>query len=82
MRDLAEVDGNRTRRTGSARPSRFEGGGAHQVPGHLRRRPYRQRPFLQTRRVPRVMVMTMKKILVLLVLVGLVALAAKKVRTV
>src|SRR5712692_3362429 len=32
---LAEVDGNRTRRTGSARPTRFEGGGAHQVPGHL-----------------------------------------------
>src|SRR5689334_22179476 len=34
---LAEVDGNRTRRTGVARPSRFEGGGAHQVPGHLHR---------------------------------------------
>jgi hypothetical protein len=33
---LAEVDGNRTRRTGIARPNRFEGGGAHQVPGHLR----------------------------------------------
>ena len=32
---LAEVDGNRTRRTGIARPNRFEGGGAHQVPGHL-----------------------------------------------
>jgi len=32
----AEVDGNRTRRTGIARPTRFEGGGAHQVPGHLR----------------------------------------------
>jgi hypothetical protein len=32
--------------------------------------------------VPRVMVVTMKKILVLLVLVGLVAIAAKKVRTV
>ena len=36
---LAEVDGNRTRRTGVARPTRFEGGGAHQVPGHLRLRP-------------------------------------------
>lgn len=34
----AEVDGNRTRRTGIARPTRFEGGGAHQVPGHLRLR--------------------------------------------
>ena len=33
--DLAEVDGNRTRRTGIARPTRFEGGGAHQVLGHL-----------------------------------------------
>lgn len=32
---MAEVDGNRTRRTGVARPTRFEGGGAHQVLGHL-----------------------------------------------
>ena len=31
----AEVDGNRTRRTGIARPARFEGGEAHQAPGHL-----------------------------------------------
>ena len=29
------MDGNRTRRTGIARPTRFEGGGAHQVPRHL-----------------------------------------------
>jgi len=36
---LAEVDGNRTRRTGIACPNRFEGGGAHQVPGHLRPAP-------------------------------------------
>ena len=35
---LAEVDGNRTRQTGIARLGRFEGGGAHQVPRHLRRR--------------------------------------------
>ena len=34
---LAEVDGNRTRRMGIAHPNRFEGGGAHQVLGHLRR---------------------------------------------
>ena len=40
---MAEVDGNRTRRTGIARSSRFEGGGAHQVPRHLRRRLYRRR---------------------------------------
>ena len=33
---MAEVDGNRTRRTGIARPTRFEGGGAHQALGHLR----------------------------------------------
>ena len=37
-RDLAEVDGNRTRRTGITRPTRFEGGGAHQALGHLRER--------------------------------------------
>ena len=36
MNVLAEVDGNRTRRTGIARPNRFDGGGDHQVPGHLR----------------------------------------------
>jgi hypothetical protein len=36
-RPLAEVNGNRTRQTGIARLSRFEGGGAHQVPSHLRR---------------------------------------------
>lgn len=41
MEPLAEVDGNRTRRTGIARPNRFEGGGAHQVPGHLRPSRYR-----------------------------------------
>jgi len=28
---LAEVDGNRTRRTGITRATRFEGGGRHQV---------------------------------------------------
>ncbi len=33
---MAEVDGNRTRRTRIARTARFEGGGAHQVPRHLR----------------------------------------------
>ena len=29
---MAEVDGNRTRRTGITRPTRFEGGEAHQAP--------------------------------------------------
>ena len=33
--NLAEVDGNRTRRTGFTHPTRFEGGGAHQALGHL-----------------------------------------------
>ena len=33
---MAEVDGNRTRQTGVSRLGRFEGGGAHQVPRHLR----------------------------------------------
>ena len=33
---LAEVDGNRTRRTGITRPTRFEGGGVHQALRHLR----------------------------------------------
>jgi D-2-hydroxyacid dehydrogenase (NADP+) len=38
---MAEVDGNRTRRTRIARPNRFEGGGAHQAHGHLQIAPYR-----------------------------------------
>ena len=32
---MAEVDGNRTRRTGVSCPDRFEGGGTHQACGHL-----------------------------------------------
>jgi hypothetical protein len=35
---LAEVDGNRTRRRRDTATNRFEGGGAHQVPLHLRER--------------------------------------------
>ena len=34
------MDGNRTRLAGIACDNRFEGGGAHQVPGHLRCEPY------------------------------------------
>src|SRR5579875_530991 len=37
--EVAEVDGNRTRRCGVAAASRFEGGGAHQALGHLRGEP-------------------------------------------
>ena len=40
---MAEVDGNRTRRTGITHPTRFEGGGAHQALGHLHKRSYRKR---------------------------------------
>ena len=36
-RHVAEVDGNRTRQAGIACLTRFEGGGRHQVAGHLRR---------------------------------------------
>ena len=42
---LAEVDGNRTRQTRIARLGRFEGGGAHQVPRHLRLRRYLTEPL-------------------------------------
>ena len=48
---MAEVDGNRTRRTGITHPTRFEGGGAHQALGHLHRRPYR-RPLRCTSPAP------------------------------
>jgi hypothetical protein len=37
---MAEVDGNRTRRRRIATTTRFEGGGRHQVAGHLRQRLY------------------------------------------
>jgi hypothetical protein len=39
---MAEVDGNRTRLTGIACHARFEGGGAHQEPRHLRPSLYAQ----------------------------------------
>jgi hypothetical protein len=71
------VDGNRTRRTGFARPTRFEGGGAHQVPGHLLgagtgpvRRPYRRVGYLGA----------MKKLLLIVVILGLSAFAVRKLR--
>ncbi len=72
---LAEVDGNRTRRTGIARPNRFEGGGAHQVPGHLRLKA--SRPSSS----PSYTVGGMKKILLLAALVGLTVFAVRKLRT-
>lgn len=66
----AEVDGNRTRRTGIARPNRFEGGGAHQVPRHLHPRIY---PW---RRVT-----GMKRLLLLLAFIALATLAARQLKT-
>jgi hypothetical protein len=80
---VAEVDGNRTRRTGIARPTRFEGGGAHQVLGHLRRPTYRSpspehRRQQTRRRFPRLA--PMKKLLLLLVVVVLGVVVAKKLQ--
>jgi hypothetical protein len=83
----AEVDGNRTRRTGSARPNRFEGGGAHQVPGHLRPGTYRGLDCSAQgrRRPPRVAhplarVRLVKKLLVLLLVAGAAFFAYKKIQ--
>ncbi len=80
---LAEVDGNRTRRTGVARPTRFEGGGAHQVLGHLRERRYRSAGAhipLDTNPLHGPMLRPMKKLLVLIVVVALAAFAVKKLQ--
>ncbi len=86
-RRLAEVDGNRTRRTGITRPTRFEGGGAHQVPRHLRSATYRLAGLVQTSAGSghRVMAWTsrvgvMKKLLLVVVLIALGAVAAQKLR--
>ena len=80
---VAEVDGNRTRRTGIARPTRFEGGGAHQVLGHLRGRRYRsdaEEIALDTNAPPGRKLRPMKKLLVLIVVVALAAFAVKKLQ--
>ena len=82
---MAEVDGNRTRRTGIARPTRFEGGGSHQVCGHLRPARYRSVRRvpdgpLDTPCVPRSMLPAMKKIIVIVVLLALAAFAVKKLQ--
>ena len=74
---MAEVDGNRTRRAGIACSNRFEGGGAHQVHGHLRARGYPAR----TLRTARATLRRMKRLIVLLALVGLVAVAVKKLQS-
>ena len=71
------MDGNRTRRTGITRPTRFEGGGAHQVPGHLLAGSAGRRPRYPR---PRTRVTAMKKLLLLVILIALGAVAAKKLR--
>jgi hypothetical protein len=80
---MAEVDGNRTRRTGIARPNRFEGGGAHQVPGHLPdARPGEAGRATRLGTLPAASpsVEGMRKLILLAVVVGLSAFAAKKLR--
>jgi hypothetical protein len=72
------VDGNRTRHRGVATIARFEGGGAHQEPRHLQPPAYpggRER----TQR-GRTTLAGMKKILLLVILVTLGVVAAKKLR--
>ena len=76
---MAEVDGNRTRRTGIARANRFEGGGAHQVLGHL---PGSRTLLVRgnTRPVGPAYAAGMKKLVLIAVLVVLGGVAAKKAR--
>ena len=80
---LAEVDGNRTRRRRITTTTRFEGGGCHQVTGHLRAGSY----LFAGRVRPRKRgeggggsLRFMKKLLFLAILVTLGVLAAKKLR--
>ena len=78
---MAEVDGNRTRRTRIARPDRVEDGGTHQACGHLRQRGY---PSPTTPTQPAVTVATlgdMKRLLLLVILIALGAAAAKKLQS-
>ena len=87
---MAEVDGNRTRRTGITHPTRFEGGGAHQALGHLRPATYRRRDDIAAATAagtgpdPLVSVTGMSKnrFLLLTVLVVLAVLLARKVKDV
>lgn len=78
---VAEVDGNRTRRTRIARPDRVEDGGTHQACGHLHGRGY---PSLTTPTHPAVRLATllrMKRLLLLVILIALGAAAAKKLQS-
>ena len=84
--NVAEVDGNRTRRTGVARPARFEDGGAHQVLRHLHAERYglktgkailEERPWHG-----RSILIRMKKFAMLAALAALISIAVKKVRSI
>ena len=68
---MAEVDGNRTRRRGVTTTTRFEGGGAHQVPGHLQD---------QATLAAVGYLMVMKKLLLLAALLGLTLFAVRKLK--
>ena len=70
VRELAEVDGNRTRRTRIARPDRFEDGEVHQAPGHLRHGGYSSFGSL----------ISMKRLLMLIAVLGLGFAAVKKLQ--
>ena len=79
---MAEVDGNRTRRTGITHPTRFEGGGAHQALGHLRSATYRAPEQTTPDRLTTVTGMSKNRIILVVVLVALVALLVRKVNDV
>ena len=86
MTQVAEVDGNRTRRTGITHPTRFEGGGAHQALGHLRRATYPPRtPMGREQNVTGsgyVAPMSKNRIILVVVLLALLAILFKKVKDV
>ncbi len=85
------MDGNRTRRTGIARPTRFEGGGAHQALRHLREAAYRSlRPCLAVAQImPAAVtratttlraVKNLKRLIILGALVAVIVVLARKIR--
>ena len=86
---MAEVDGNRTRRTRIARSDRVEDGGTHQACGHLRRREYpspaatTQPSGLWPTQALRwvATIRPMKRLLLLIILIALGATAAKKLQS-
>lgn len=76
---LAEVDGNRTRQTGDARLTRFEGGGTHQAPRHLRKQEVSQASAKRPRNPPTnpLGCIAVKKLLILVLLAAVAAVVVK-----